>query len=78
MVFDLEQSPRIQGNPNDYEEPAEHLYSTCSYEDTCYSALVLRMNNESVLEPRTSRQEIFNDENVHELANSFERQSDER
>lgn len=60
MMYDLEESPRIQEIPNDHVEAAEHLYGTCSYEEACYSTLSLRVNNESVLEPCASRQEVFN------------------
>lgn len=77
MMYDLEESPRIQEIPNDHAEPAEHLYGSCSYEDTCYSTLALRVNIESVLEPCSSRQEVFNEDNVYGLAFSFERQHDE-
>uniref|UniRef100_K1R484 Uncharacterized protein n=1 Tax=Magallana gigas TaxID=29159 RepID=K1R484_MAGGI len=63
MMYDLEESPRIQEIPNDHAEPAEHLYGSCSYEDTCYSTLALRVNIESVLEPCSSRQEVFNEDN---------------
>lgn len=54
MMYDLEESPRIQEISNDHVEhvePAEHIYGTCSYEEACYSTLALRVNNESVLEP---------------------------
>lgn len=68
VLGNLEESPRIRENPNDDEESAEHLYGACSYEDTCYSTLVLRVNNESALEPCTSRQPFYNDNNVYELA----------
>lgn len=78
MVYDLEVLPRIQENPNDYEDLAEHLYGSCSYEDTCYSTVTLRVNNDSVLETCTPIQEVSNDDNFHELAYSFERQRDER
>lgn len=77
MMYDLEESPRIQEIPNDHVEAAEHLYGTCSYEEACYSTLSLRVNNESVLEPCASRQEVFNEDNVYGLAYSFERQHDE-
>lgn len=77
MMYDLEESPRIQENPNDQVEQVEHLYGACSYEEACYSTLALRVNNESVMGPCTSRQEVFNDDNVYELAYSFERRHDE-
>lgn len=67
MVYYLEESPRIQENPNDYEEPVEHLYGTGSYENTCYSTLTLRVNNESGQEPSTLRQPVYNDDNLYEL-----------
>lgn len=67
VMYDLEESPRIQENPNDYEEAAEHLYGTCSYEEACYSTLTLRVNNESGREPSTLRQPNYNDDNVYEL-----------
>lgn len=54
----------IQENPN---EPVEHMYSTGSYEDTCYSTLTLRVNNESGQEPSTLRQPVYNDDNLYEL-----------
>lgn len=73
-MYDLEEPPRIHESPNDNEEAAEHLYGTCSYDDTCYSTLTLRVE---VLGPCTSKQEVFNDDNVYELAYSFERQNDE-
>lgn len=68
MLGNSEESQRVRENPNDYEESAEHLYGACSYEDTCYSTLALRVNNESALEPCTSRQPVHNDNNVYELA----------
>lgn len=68
VLGNLEESPRIRENSNHDEESAEHLYGACSYEDTCYSTLALRVNNESALEPCTSRQPFYNDNNVYELA----------
>lgn len=64
MVYDLEEPPRIQKYPNDNAGAAEHLYGTCSYDDTCYSTLTLRVIDESVLGPCTSKQEVFNDDNM--------------
>lgn len=66
-MYYLEVSPRIQENPNDYEEPVENLYGTGSYEDTSYSTLTLRVNNESGQEPSTLRQPDYNDDNLYEL-----------
>lgn len=66
MINELEESPRIQENPNDYEEATEHMYGSCSYDEDCYSTLTLRVNNESG--PNTLRQLIYNDDNVYELA----------
>lgn len=68
-MYNLEESPRIQENPNDYEEPEEHLYGTGRYEDTSYSTLTLRVNNESGQEPSTCtlRQPVYNDDNLYEL-----------
>lgn len=77
MVYDIEEPPRNQENPNDYEGAAEHLYGTCSYAEPCYSTLAVRVNDESVMGPCTSKQEIFSDDNVYELTYSFERQNDE-
>lgn len=65
-MYDLEESPRIQENPTDNEEAAEHLYGTCIYEEACYSTLTLRVNNESG--PNTLRQLVYNDDKVYELA----------
>lgn len=65
-MIELEESPRIQENLNDYEEATEHLYGSCSYEEACYSTLTLRVNNESG--PNTSRQIVYNGDNVYELA----------
>lgn len=76
-MYDIEEPPRIQENPNDYEGAAEHLYGTCSYEEACYSTLALRVNDGSVMGPCTSKQEVFSDDNVYELTDSFERQNDE-
>lgn len=66
-MYYSEVSPRIQENPNDYEEPEEHLYGTGSYEDASYSTLTLRMNNESGQEPSTLRQPVYNDDNLYEF-----------
>lgn len=65
-MIELEESPRIQEHLNDYEEATEHLYGSCSYEEACYSTLTLRVNNESG--PNTSRQIVYNGDNVYELA----------
>ncbi|XP_052714487.1 uncharacterized protein LOC128187878 [Crassostrea angulata] len=74
MVYDLEDTSRIRGNPTVHEEPAEPLYGECSYEDTCYSKLVLRVNND----PHTSRQPVFTDEdNIYEFAQRYTHHSDE-
>uniref|UniRef100_A0A8W8JZ65 EMI domain-containing protein n=1 Tax=Magallana gigas TaxID=29159 RepID=A0A8W8JZ65_MAGGI len=78
MVYDLEDTSRIQENPCVHEEPAEPLYGECSYEDTCYSTLVLRVNKESGREPNTSRQPVFtDDDNIYEYAHRYTHHSDE-
>uniref|UniRef100_A0A8W8K128 Uncharacterized protein n=1 Tax=Magallana gigas TaxID=29159 RepID=A0A8W8K128_MAGGI len=78
MVYDLEETSRIRENSSVHEEPAEPLYGECSYEDTCYSTLVLRVNNESGREPNTSRQPVFtDDDNIYEFAHCYTRHSDE-
>lgn len=78
MVYDLGDIPRIRENPSVHQEPAEPLYGECSYEDTCYSTLVLRVNNESGREPNTSRQPVFtDDDNIYEFAQRYTHHSDE-
>nr|XP_034337031.1 uncharacterized protein LOC117692618 [Crassostrea gigas] len=78
MVYDLEDTSRFRENPSVHEEPAEPLYGECSYEDTCYSTLVLRVNNESGREPNTSRQPVFtDDDNIYEFAQRYTHHSDE-
>lgn len=44
------------------------MYGECRYEDTCYSTLVLKVNNESVLEPNTPRQPV---DDVNKFAQNF-------
>ncbi|XP_052714483.1 uncharacterized protein LOC128187875 [Crassostrea angulata] len=78
MVYDLGDISRIRENPSVREEPAEPLYGECSYEDTCYSTLVLRVNNESGREPNTLRQPVFtDDDSIYELAHRYTYHSDE-
>ncbi|XP_065934896.1 uncharacterized protein [Magallana gigas] len=78
MVYDLEDISRLRENPSAREEPAEPLYGECSYEDTCYSTLVLRVNNESGRVPNTSRQPVFtDDDNIYEFAQRYTHHSDE-
>ncbi|XP_052714482.1 uncharacterized protein LOC128187873 [Crassostrea angulata] len=78
MVYDLGDTSRIRENPCVHKEPAEPLYGECSYEDTCYSTLVLRVNNESGREPNTLRQPAFtDDDNIYEYAHRYTHHSDE-
>lgn len=78
MVYDLEDTSRIRENSSVREEPAEPLYGECSYEDTCYSTLVLRVNNESGREPNTYRQPVFtDDDNIYEFAQRYTHHSNE-
>lgn len=74
MVYNLEDTSRIRENPSVREETAEPLYGKCSYEDTCYSTLVLRVNNECGRKPNTPLQPVFtDDDNIYEFAQQLGR-----
>lgn len=78
MVYDLEDTSRIRENPSVREERAEPMYGECSYEEACYSKLILRVNNESRREHNTSRQPVFtDDDNIYEFVQRYTHHSDE-